>query len=60
MNNYDISYHNLIKKTHENNKLTEKLLRMSYLLSKNLKLYKGPRGGFFYYTTNGTKIYLKI
>lgn len=42
----------------QNKKMAEKLLRITHLLTNNIKLHKGPRGGLFYYTNNNTKIYI--
>lgn len=58
MNDLLIKYKNLEKLSKKNEKLAHKLLRMTYLLKNNIKLYRGPNGGLFYYSKNKNKIYL--
>lgn len=49
----------LIEYLKNNQKMAERLLRITHLLTNDIKLHKGPRNGLFYYTKNGTKIYIK-
>ena len=58
MNDLLIKYQNLEELSKNNQILAKKLLRMIYLIKKKLKLYKGPKGGLFYYSKNKNKIYL--
>tara|TARA_B100000886_G_C20421766_1_gene491957 strand:- start:2294 stop:2473 length:180 start_codon:yes stop_codon:yes gene_type:complete len=58
MNDLLIKYKNLEKLSKKNEKLAYKILRITYLLQNNIKLYTGPKGGLFYYSKNKNKIYL--
>ena len=59
--NYEGIYINkinyLLKMAKKNKKEISKLQRIIYLLKNNTKIYKGSRGGYFYYTKN-SKIYI--
>lgn len=48
-----------LKQESEKNKImTNKLLRMTYLLMNNIPIKQGKNGGLYYYTKNNTKIYI--
>ena len=53
MNKYDI----LEKKANKNYKDIKKLRRLIYLLMNDIDVYKGKKGGYYYYTSK-SKIYL--
>ena len=48
----------LKKESEKNKKMSDKLLRMTYLLMNNISIKEGKYGGLYYYTKNKTKVYI--
>lgn len=52
------NYDSILKDLKKNEKLTLYLIKINKLLINKKKIYKGPRGGLYYYTNNNIKIYI--
>jgi hypothetical protein len=51
-------HESLIEDLKKNKKLSMYLIKIVKLLTNKNKIYKGPRGGLYYFTDNNTKIYI--
>ena len=51
-------YNSILRDLEKNKKLALYLIKINKLLINKIKIYKGSRGGLFYYTKNKTKIYI--